>query len=65
MAAPGAPESGIEKDALGRLTHLAQSGWQMAFDYRQKDTRVPFRIHLSTDNVEILLVIDRFEVPSP
>ncbi len=61
----GAPHSGtpfsIEPDAAGRPSVLRQDGWEIVYTYGDDAKRMPNRLRLSYADLEVRIVIDRWE----
>ena len=62
VPAPGNAITVINVDVLGQLVRLEQSGWDIRYDrYQTLDGRGwPTRMHLSTDDITVRLVIDEW-----
>ncbi|HEY7655506.1 MAG TPA: lipoprotein insertase outer membrane protein LolB [Burkholderiales bacterium] len=58
--APGAVVQAVERDALGRLSVLAQDGWRVAYVYESQDERASRlrRLELAGESHLIRLVVD-------
>ncbi len=57
----------IERDALGRISLLRQSGWEVRYQ-RYADDRadsLPTRLQLSRDNLQVRLIIDEWQWQQP
>jgi outer membrane lipoprotein LolB len=54
-----APHS-VELDAAGRVRHLRQNGWEIAYAYADARARRPTRVRLSSGDLEIAIVVDRW-----
>jgi outer membrane lipoprotein LolB len=59
-APAGAPPT-FEYDALGRAVVLRQQGWEIVYSYRDARTRRPSRLRLTYPELEVRLVIDRWQ----
>jgi outer membrane lipoprotein LolB len=60
----GAPHAAaphtIERDATGRASLLRQSGWEVVYSYADDSSR-PARVRLAYHDVEIAIVVDRWQ----
>ena len=59
-APAGAPPT-FEYDAAGRVVVLRQQGWEIVYSYPDERTRRPSRLRLSYPELEVRLVIDRWQ----
>lgn len=59
-APPGAPPT-FEYDAAGRVVVLRQQGWEIVYTYPDERTRRPSRLQLTYPELEVRLVIDRWQ----
>jgi outer membrane lipoprotein LolB len=51
----------IETDREGRVSLLRQSGWEIVYDYADAAARRPGRLRITYPDLEIRMVIDRWE----
>ena len=51
----------IETDREGRVSLLRQAGWEIVYDYPDPPARRPVRLRLTYPDLEIRMVIDRWE----
>ncbi len=60
----GGPHSGaphwVEPDAAGRAAVLRQDGWEIVYGYVDDATRTPNRLRLAYADVELRIVVDRW-----
>jgi outer membrane lipoprotein LolB len=61
-AEPGPPVQAEERDARGRLTKLTQNDWRISFLDYAGDSALPTRIALVYDNLNLRLIIDRWDL---
>jgi len=60
LVRPGTPH--VEaRDAAGRPSLLRQDGWEVTYDYADASSTRPARLKLSRDDIEIRIVVDRWE----
>jgi outer membrane lipoprotein LolB len=50
----------VEPDAAGRAAVLRQDGWEIVYGYHDGATRAPSRLRLAHTDVEVRIVIDRW-----
>ena len=60
LALPATPHT-LERDAAGRVARLQQDGWQVNFDYTDASARHPARVRLTRADIEVRIVVDRWE----
>jgi outer membrane lipoprotein LolB len=57
----GAPRSNaphsVEPDLLGRTAVLRQDGWEIVYAYADSDARLPARLQLSQEDVELRIIV--------
>jgi outer membrane lipoprotein LolB len=51
----------LEVDELGRPSVLRQDGWEIVYAYADDSTRQPSRVRLTWPEVEVRIVIDRWQ----
>jgi outer membrane lipoprotein LolB len=61
-AEPGLPVQAEERDARGRLSKLTQNDWRISFLDYAGDSALPARIALVYDNLNLRLIIDRWDL---
>jgi len=59
-APPGAPPT-FEYDSAGRAVVVRQQGWEIVYSYPDESTRRPSRLRLTYPELEVRLVIDRWQ----
>lgn len=61
-AEPGLPVQAEERDARGRLSKLTQNDWRISFLDYAGDSALPARIALVYANLNLRLIIDRWDL---
>lgn len=51
----------LERDSAGRVAQLRQDGWEIVYDYRDATAVRPARLKLARADIEVRIVVDRWE----
>jgi outer membrane lipoprotein LolB len=61
LGLPAEGDSLVERDELGRLTVLRQEGWEVRYLRYAENDRLPQRMELSRQGLQLQLLIDEWE----